>query len=70
MRIYFADELGSVYAIVNGVLQFAPMHSSEYYAEDFSPVEPELVGEEIVTFQGKEMTLYEVYKIVTKELLA
>jgi hypothetical protein len=68
MKIYFADELGCVYALIDGVLQYAPMHSSEYYTEDFYPVDPELVGDEEVTFKGQEMTLYKVYKLVTKEL--
>jgi hypothetical protein len=69
MKYYIANELSCLYRLNMGVLEYAPMISSNVIdTEDFAPVEPELVGEEQVTFSGVETNLYGVYSTVTKAL--
>lgn len=69
MKHYIADELGCVYRLNDGVLEFCPtMQDNTFDDEEFGPVEPDLVGEEEVDFNNTTMTLYEVYEIVTNKL--
>lgn len=71
MKYYIANDLGCIYRLNNGALEWAPMNLSNVIDdEEFGPVEPELVGEERVTFNGIETDLYGVFATVTKALKA
>ncbi len=61
------NDLGCDYILYDGVLNYRP-HRTDGTVDEFYDVEPDLVGEEVVTFEDKEMTLYKVYEIVTKRL--
>jgi len=69
MKEYIAEDLGCKFRWNPEVkeLEFAGILKDGTF-DDWNLVEPDLVGEEEVTFQGKLMTLYEVYAIVKKEL--
>ena len=70
MKEYIAEELGCRYRWNDQYqeLEFSAQMKDGSFEDEWNVVEPELVGEEEVTFQGKLMTLYEVYAIVKKEL--
>lgn len=69
MKIYVAKDLGCIYRLNNGQLEFAPMLDNDTVdTDDFGYVEPDLVGEEEVTFLGVNTNLYGVFKTVTKQL--
>lgn len=69
MNYYLASELGCVYRLNDGILEYAPLRKDSIIPdEDFGPVEPELVGEELVTFNGAETDLYTVFATVTEAL--
>lgn len=71
-KVLICLELGVVYRLDDNVLEFAPIYFNqtcdEFDEDDFSPVEPDLVGEELVNFNNVTITLNEVFGIVTKEL--
>ena len=70
MKIYIALELKSAYRMNNGELEYAHIDDKGVFDTDtFDYVEPELVGDETVTFQGKEAQFYDVYKQI-KEVLS
>lgn len=68
MKMLVADELGCVYRLNSelDILEWCPMSQNGLFDFDLEggAVEPELVGDETVTFQGKEMSLDDVYEIV------
>lgn len=65
MKFYIADELGCVYMINDGILEFAPiMNDDTFTLDDFNPVDEDLVGEEEVKFQGVVTNLSGVYETV------
>lgn len=69
MKHYIANELGCVYRLNTGILEWAPiMQGNLLDTEDFWPVEPELVGEERLTFRGVVTDLDGVYATVTQAL--
>lgn len=69
MRMYIANDLGCVYRLYNHDLEYAPlMADGTFDTDDFGAVEPYLVGEEEVTFNGVDTNLYGVYETVTKLL--
>lgn len=67
--IIISMDLGCAYRLTDGVLEWNPlMNDGTFDLNEFSPVEPELVGDEQCTFENTEMTLNDVYKIVTERL--
>lgn len=73
MKYYIARELGCVFRRNRDdtlrELEYAPiMQNNTFDTEDFASVEPDLVGEEEVTFRGEDMSLYKVWELVDKEL--
>lgn len=69
MNTFIALELKSVYRLNNGELEYAPIDDKGTFDIDaFDYVEPELIGDETVTFEGKEMQFNDVYKKI-KEVL-
>ena len=66
MKIYIATELGSAYRLEDGNLQYAHISKdSTFDSDSFDYVEPELICDEIIQFQGKQMPFNEAYKIIT-----
>ena len=73
MKYYIAKDLGCVFRRSNDStvreLEYAPvMDNNTFDTEDFNYVEPDLVGEEEVTFLGVETTLNKVWETVDKQL--
>ena len=69
MRILVVNEFGCAYRLDGDVLEFAPlMQNGLFDTDDFGAVEPDLVGEEKVTFRGVDTDLYGVFATVTREL--
>lgn len=69
MKLYISNELGCAYRRNGDELECAPlMADGTLDTDDFASVEPELVGEEPVTFQGVETNLYGVYATLEKVL--
>lgn len=67
MRYLIAQELGCVYRVspVTGKVEWAPLYKdSSFDADEFGDVEPEVVGEERVTFRGVETNIYGVIATV------
>lgn len=67
-KYFVCDDLGCDFMLVDEVLHFRPHNEFSRGDEEFYPVEPKLVGDEVVTFEGKNITLREVYKQVKKKL--
>jgi hypothetical protein len=69
-NVMICNDLGCAYKLSDdGALLWTPLMSDGTYDDDeFGDVEPELVGEERVTFENREMTLYTVYDIVRGRL--
>jgi len=68
---YYSADLGCVYRLQGdtGALQCAPMRQDGTFdVAEFGDVEPSMVGEERVTFQGVETDLYGVFATVTSLL--
>ena len=71
MKIYIATELRCAYRLNGEVLEFADISKGNIFDTDaFDAVDAELVGDETVTFLGKETDFNEVYKIITIALEA
>lgn len=69
MKYLISNDLSSAYQMNGNSLEFSPLlQDGTFDTDDFGPVEPEMVGEEIVLFEGLDLTLYEVFGIVTKRL--
>jgi hypothetical protein len=73
MKYYIANDLGCVFRRSNDStireLEFAPLlDNNTFDTEDFGYVEPDLVGEEEVTFLGVDTTLYKVWQMVDERL--
>lgn len=69
MKYFICNDLGCLYKLdSNGQLMFnsfmTTKHGNNYTTDDWGYVEPDLVGEETVSFNGHDVTLYEVFKIV------
>ncbi len=70
MKLFIALELKSVYRLNNGELEYTPIdHKGTFDIDSFDYVEPELIGDELVTFEGQEIQFNEVYKKI-KEVLS
>ena len=69
MKIYISQELGSAYQLIGDSLEFAPlMKDGTFETNDFGATEPELMGEEPVTFEGVETNFYGAYATIIKRL--
>ena len=69
MRVFIALELKSAYRLNNGELEYAPIDDKGTFDIDmFDYVEPELIGDETVIFEGQEIQFNDVY-IKIKEVL-
>lgn len=69
MKTYICEDLGCIYQYIDGELFYAPMYKDNTFTtEELSTVDAEIVGEELVTIDGKEITLNELYERVIKEL--
>ena len=70
MKIYNAvKDLGCYYRLNNSQLEYAiAMLDNTFDTNEFYNVEPDLVGEEEVTFLGVDTNLYGVFETVTKIL--
>lgn len=65
MKEFIAKELGCKYRWneeYNSLEWAAAMQDGTY--DEWGAVDEDIVGEEIVTFRGREMTLSEVYRMV------
>lgn len=69
MKEYYAQEFSCKYRWneQHTALEYAAEMSGGTF-DDYNLVEEDLVGEEPVIFQGKEMTLSDVYRIVERIL--
>lgn len=69
-NVYIAKDLGCAFRLEGKELEFAPLMQDGSY--DFENgggfVDEDLVGQEVVKFEGKEQTLSEVYRQVEKVL--
>lgn len=71
MKILISSDMGSAYRLEDGELQFAPlMKDGTFDTEEFGFVEPDLVGEENVTFEGVDTDLYGVFSTIKHRLEA
>lgn len=69
MKYFISNDLGCVYRLKNNQLEYAPMRIDHtFHTTEFNLVEPDMVGEEQVTFKGEETNLYSVFKTVTEVL--
>ena len=70
MKIYICKDLDCTYYYDGEELYYAPLYTNDlvFDTEEFSTVDAEIVGEELVTIDGKEITLNELYKVVIGEL--
>lgn len=67
--LLIADDLGCAYVWRDGCLQSALlMKDGTLDMDDFGAVEPDMVGEEMVTFEGNDTNLYGVYATVKQRL--
>lgn len=70
MKMLIVTELGCAYRMYRGALEYAPLHQNMLLdTSEFGEVEPNLVGEERVTFRGVDTDLYGVFATVTRELM-
>lgn len=71
MKTIFTPELGCAYRWSDEFkqLEWCPMMSDGTLdADNWGVVDEDIVGEEVVTYQGKEVTLSEVYRDVEKRV--
>lgn len=69
MKIFISQEMGSAYRVKDHGLQFAPlMKDGTFNTEDFDYTEPDMVGEEYVTFEGVDTNLYGVFATIKRRL--
>ena len=62
-------ELGTAYRMNDGHLECCPMNADGTPDKDnWGDVEPDMVGEEEVTYKGRRQTLYEVFKDIKTRL--
>lgn len=69
--ILVSQELGCAYrwSGESKGLEYCPMRiDNTFYPEDWGPVEEYAVGQEVVTYLGREMTFSEVYRDVESKL--
>lgn len=67
--IYISQDLGCIFRVKDGYIEFAPICSNGVVdLDEFTEVDTELVGDEVVTFENKEITLKEVYAILINKL--
>ena len=70
-KIYINQkELGSAYRMNDGVLEFAPMmQDGTFDIAVFGPVEPELIGDELATFNGNEKEFNYIFQEIENILI-
>ena len=70
MKYFICKDLGCVYRLNKGYLEYAPTYGESiiFDSSEFVDVEEELVGKEPIKYRGKDMKLKELYKIVKKHL--
>lgn len=69
--ILIVQDLGCAYRLVDDTLEWAPLfNDGTIDTENWGPVEPDLVGEETVEYNGRECTLYDVFDDVITRLNA
>lgn len=71
MDIFITQELGCAYRWNEEYqqLEWCPMHENGVLGEDeWGCVDEFIVGDEVVTFKGMDVTLSQVYRYVEKQL--
>lgn len=70
MKIYICKDLDCAYYYDGEELCYAPFYTNDlvFDTEEFSTVDADIVGEELVIIDGKEITFNELYERIIKEL--
>lgn len=70
MKIYVCNDLSCAYYYDGTELYYTPFYTDDlvFDTEEFSAVDAEIVGEELATINGKEITLNELYTQVIAKL--
>lgn len=68
MLIYFSEELKSAYTIKDGELFQAHIIDGVVNSETFYYIDYELIGDEVVTFEGLDRTFNDIWSEIKERL--
>lgn len=69
MKVLVSVELKSAYTLNGDELEYAPIVNNVFDTEKFDYIDIDLVGDEVVTYNGRQDTLKTVYQDIKTALL-